>query len=193
MMKLYYTPKSHFARKNLILIHAWDIDVELIDVGNVAVSESFGGNPMMKVPTLVFDRQWVIGSDNISQYLVRKYDLEDKFDVLTADVNALNAREILNGIMSSEVEIILAQRSGLDTNSLKRFDKMTDSIISGLDWLEQNASLFSEKPNYLNFHLVCMWDHLALYTTVNLTYPKLQEYVDKLYEIPYVSKSVPLA
>ena len=169
MMKLYYTPKSHFARKVRILLNAWGVDVELIDVGNVGDSESFGGNPLMKVPTLAIGDEWVIGSDHIAQYLVGKYDSEDTYSVLSTDTDALNAREVLNGIMSTEVEILLAQRSGIETSQYSRFDKMFDSITSSLDWLEQNATLFSEKPNYLNFHLVCMWDHLELYTTVDLS------------------------
>ena len=36
MMKLYYTPRSHFARKVRILAAALKLDFELIDVGNVA-------------------------------------------------------------------------------------------------------------------------------------------------------------
>jgi len=191
-MKLYYTPKSHFARKVLILINAYGIDVQLIDVGNVALStEIFGGNPLMKVPTLVIDELWIIDSDNIAQYLVRKYDSQDRFEVLTTDINTLNARAVINGIMSAEVEILLAQRTGLDTSTYQRFDKMTESIKMGLDWLEDNVAIFTTKPTYLNFHLVCMWEHLSLYTKFELNYPKLQEHFTKMSLLDYVATNAP--
>ncbi len=190
-MKLYYTPKSHFARKLRILIDAWGIDVELIDVGDVANSDSFGGNPLMKVPALVDGKRCVIDSDNIAQYLTRKYDVQDKYKVLTNDVNALNTRAVMNGIMSTEVEILLAKRTGIDIIKYKRFDKMIDSINSGLQWLEQNASIFSSKPTYLGFHLVCMWDHLELYAPIELNYPKLQKHVVELSNLSYVVSTLP--
>ncbi|MBL4660719.1 MAG: glutathione S-transferase family protein [Alcanivoracaceae bacterium] len=192
-MKLYYTPKSHFSRKVLILINAWGIDIQLIDVGNVATSsmDTFGGNPLMKVPTLVEDKLWIIDSDHIAQYLVRKYDLQDSFAVLTTDIHTLNARAILNGIMSAEVEILLARRTGIDTNLYPRFDKIIETISTGLDWLEHNVAVFATSPTYLCFHLACMWDHLSLYKTVDLNYPNLQEQVEKLSLLPYVAANTP--
>lgn len=190
-MKLYYTPKSHFARKVRILMDAWGIELELIDVGDVADSESFGDNPLMKVPALVDGKACVVDSDNIAQYLTRKFDKQDKYGVLTTDVHILNTRAIMNGIMAAEVELLLAKRTGIDTSKYKRFDKMTDSINSGLTWLEQNESIFSFKPTYLSFHLVCMWDHLALYTTVDLNYPKLQDLVNQMSKLSFVASNVP--
>jgi glutathione S-transferase len=191
MIKLYYTPKSHFARKVRILIDAWGLDVELIDVGNVADSKSFGDNPLMKVPALLDGKQCVIDSDNIAQYLTRKHDSKDQFEVLTTDVDVLNTRAVMNGIMAAEVEILLAKRTGIDISQYKRFDKMVDTINSGLKWLEQNASIFSSKSTYLGFHLVSLWDHLALYTTVEMNYPKLQACVERLSQLGYVGLSVP--
>lgn len=192
-MKLYYTPRSHFSRKVIILINAWEIDVQLIDVGNVATSSTgtFGDNPLMKVPTLVEDKLWMIDSDNIAQYLVRKYDVKDRFEVLTTDIHTLNARTILNGIMSAEVEIILARRTGIDTNLYQRYDKIIETIKAGLDWLEYNVEIFTTTPTYLCFHLVCMWDHLSFYKTVDLNYPKLKEHVNKLTLLSFVAVNAP--
>ncbi len=192
-MKLYYTPRSHFSRKVLILINAWEIDVQLIDVGNVATSSTgtFGGNPLMKVPTLVEDKLWIIDSDNIAQYLVRKHDLQDRFEVLTTDIHTLNARAILNGIMSADVEILLARRTGIDTSLYQRFDKTIETIKTGLDWLEYNVAIFTTRPTYLCFHLVCMWDHLSLYKTLDLNYSRLEKHVNKLSQLSFVAANAP--
>ena len=192
-MQLYYTPKSHFARKVRLLLDALEIDVELIDVGNVAElsMDSFGPNPLMKVPTLVDDGQVVFDSDNIAQYIVRKYDAEDKFYVLTTDINQLNARAVMNGIMAAEVELILAQRTGLEIYEHQRFIKIKASMVNSLNWLEQHAELFSEQANYLNFHLLAMWNHLEIYKLVPLNYSKLNNYVAELNRYDFVISSKP--
>jgi len=190
-MKLYYTPKSHFARKLRILIDAWNIDVELIDVGDVARSESFGDNPLMKVPALVDGNQLVIDSDNIAQYLTLKFDKKDQFEVLTTDDHVLNSRAVMNGIMSAEVEILLAKRTGIDISKYKRFDKMLDTINTGLKWLEQNVAIFPKHPTYLGFHLVSMWDHLDQYAPIELNYPQLQSLVLQLSKLGFVVSSYP--
>ena len=43
-MKLYFTPRLHFSRKVRILLDAWKVEVELLDVGNVGRSsgDAFG-------------------------------------------------------------------------------------------------------------------------------------------------------
>jgi len=76
-MKLYFTPRSHFSRKVRILLHAWKLEVELIDVGNVGATSShaFGPNPLMKVPTLLDGGPSIFDSDHIAQYL---YDLVER-------------------------------------------------------------------------------------------------------------------
>ncbi|TDF41533.1 glutathione S-transferase family protein [Alteromonadaceae bacterium M269] len=191
-MKLYYTPRSHFSRKVRILLRAMEIDVELVDVGNVADGHDiFGSNPLMKVPTVVDGELDVFDSDHIAQYLVRKYTPDDKFSVFTTDVMELNARAVINGAMSAEVELLLAERTGLDTGKHQRFDKIKASIVNGLMWLESHADVFPEKPSYLGFHLVSMWDHLKLYGLVQLDYPQLKEKVERISKEPFVSESMP--
>jgi glutathione S-transferase len=192
-MKLYFTPRSHFSRKVRILLDAWKIDVELLDVGNVAdmSGDAFGPNPLMKVPTLIDGASSIIDSDHIAQYLVRRYDPRDTFVVLTSDVELLNARAIMNGVMAAEVEVILARRMGTDTTRHQRFDKILESIRRGLDWLEDHAATFPQFPSYAGFHLTSMWDHLALYGIVELVHPRLQEQVARMSALPYVVASLP--
>ncbi len=192
-MKLHYTPKSHFARKNRILLDALSIGVELIDVGNVADNnpEIFAHNPLMKVPTLIDGEQVVYESDLISQYIVKKYDPQDRYEVLSQDWESLNAQAVMNGVMTAEVELILAQRTGIDTQKYVRFDKFEATVLRGLQWLEEHASLF-ENHTYAGFHLVCLWEHLVLYQMFALNYPQLQRSVEQLSDLNFVKTSSPL-
>jgi glutathione S-transferase len=113
-MRLYYTPRSHYSRKVRMLMGGLHLATELVNVGNVAESNSalFGENPLMKVPTLVDGDKTIFDSDNIAQYLVRTYDRKDTFQVLTTKIDELNARSVMNGVMAAEVELIMAERTG---------------------------------------------------------------------------------
>ena len=192
-MKLIYTPRSHFARKVRILLAALRLDVELIDAGNAADSDPalFGPNPLMKVPTLVDGERVVFESDHIAGYLARKHDPADRFDVLTVDADALNARAVMNGVMAAEAELILAERTGIDTHAHRRFDKMRQSIRHGLSWLDANHAVFPQEPSYLTFHMIAMWDHLAFYELVELEFPNLIEYASRWRTTAYITGSAP--
>ena len=133
----------------------------------------------------------VFDSDAIARYLVDRRSAADEFQVLTTDVGLLNARAVMNGVMSAEVQLILAQRTGIDTNRYDRFSKMKRVIDQGLRWLEDNATLFADAPTYAGFHLVAMWDHLALYDLVALDQPSLRRIVQRLSSVPYIANSRP--
>jgi len=192
-MKLFYTPRSHFSRKVRILLDAWSVPATLVDVGNVADRSAavFGANPLMRVPTWVDGDTWLIDSDHIARYLARRHDPEDTFGVLTEDVSQLNLRAVMNGVMASEVELILARRTGIDTEVLPRFDKIKSAITQGLEWLEAHAAFFPEQPSYAGFHLVCLWDHLLLYDLVPLEHPRLQAVASRISSLPFVARSAP--
>lgn len=192
-MQLYYTPRSHFSRKVRILLAALGLDATLIDAGNVgdADTTAFGPNPLMKVPTLVDGDRTLFDSDHIAQYLVQRHDPGDRYGVLSRDPDALNARAVMNGVMATEVELILAERSGIDTQALARFDKMRHAIDAGLGWLEQHADTFPAQPSYLAFHLVAMWDHLVLYDLRPLDFPRLLAIVARTGQLPCVAASRP--
>ena len=193
-MKLVYTPRSHFSRKVRILLEAWQVEVELVDAGNVADQDlhAFAGNPMLSVPSLLDGDVAVYDSDHIAQYLVSSFAPDDEFAVLTRDVDLLNARAVMNGIMSAEVQVILAERTGIDTHRYERFDKIRSVIRHGLDWLEARGSLFEGAPSYAGFHLSAMWDHLKLYGVVPLTQSKLNDTAARIGKMPYVARTRPI-
>lgn len=191
-LRLIYTPRSHFTRKVRLLLDGLGIGVELVDAVNAAEADParFGPNPLMKVPTLIDGERVVFESDHIAAYLVRRHDPGDRFAVLATDVDTLNARAVMNGVMAAEVELILGARTGLDT-AHPRFDKMRAAIGQGLAWLEARHTVFPETPSYLGFHLVAMWDHIALYDLAPLEYPRLRQVVARLDALPYVGRSRP--
>lgn len=193
MMKLVYTPKSHFARKVRILLDAWDEPTALLDAGDVADegAESFAQNPLMQVPALMDAGKTIFDSDNIAKYLVRRRAQGDVFDVESSDVETLNARVVMNGVMSAEVEVLLAERTGIDIRRYKRFEKKVETIDRGLDWLEAHKDIFEGRPTYAGFHLVAMWDHLSMNGFLKGEYPGLEKHVAKLSELPYVAQSRP--
>lgn len=195
-MELYATPKSHFARKIRLLLDHWQQPYQLIDVGNVAGADpaQFDQNPAMQVPVLVDGDVWMLESDHIAGYLARKIDPADRFQVLTTNPDMLNARAVLNSIMANEVKLVLAKRTGLDPQPHLFFQKATTSIHHSLAWLEQRTDLFqTQQPSYAGFHLVCMWDHLDAYNTVELNYPKLAAVCAALSQSATVSASHPTA
>lgn len=144
------------------MLEALNLSVELIDVGNVASTQytGFGNNPLLKVPVLQDGAYTIFDSDQICRYLVDTYDPADQFAVLDKNIERLNARTIMNGVMSAEVELILAKRIGLDIRQKPFFDKKFQVIENSLHWLDIHHELFVCKPDYLGFHLVCMWEHL---------------------------------
>ena len=176
-MKLYYTPLSHFARKVRILIDAFKLDCEYINVGNVAVSDPkvFANNPLMAVPVLVDRDQWIIDSNYIAEYLVRNYNVSDEFKMLTSKPHELNVRAILDGVMANEVKIVIAKRTGVPVDEYSFFEKSRLAIGHGLGWLEKNAETFSDSIlSYKEIHLICSLQHLEKYQLVNLKdYPRL--------------------
>lgn len=193
-IRLTGTPLSHFTRKIRLLLDHYGLAYSFVDLGDVACEEpaNFCGNPLMSAPILEDDGVWLIESDHIAAFLVRKYDAADRFEVLTADCETLNARAILNGVMANQAKLILAERTGLATEPHAYFAKASRAISEGLAWLEKKAETFSaERPTYLGFHLVCMWDHLRAYCAEAEDFPKLAAIAGEISRSPLVAQSAP--
>ncbi|MGH1346263.1 MAG: glutathione S-transferase family protein [Nannocystales bacterium] len=191
-MQLYYTPRSHFSRKVRLLLDGWGATVQQVDVGDVGDPTAFADNPLMKVPVLLDGETQVFDSDHIAAYLMRRLDPADRFGVATSEVERLNARAVMNGVMGAEVELLLAERSGIDTVEMPRFGKLRRAIEAGLSWLEAHAEVFQGEPSYLGFHLVALWDHLSLYDKLpQVRVPTLRAQIQELCTLEYVRISAP--
>lgn len=198
-MQLFYSPMSHFARKVRILAAHLNVPLDLVDAGSPtsAEAEHFGNNPLMKVPTLSCPEGLIFESDTISRYLVHRFDPGDRFAVLTEDIQRQNARAVMNGVMTAEVELLLAARSGVDVANAPRYHKLRQVIAAGLLWLEQNADLFApEEPDYNQFHLLALWEHLLDFQTSaafqnmpELELPHLARHTDRIGQLPLVAAS----
>ncbi len=170
-MKLYGTPRSHFARRARLLLDHLNADYEMVDVGNVATLDEavFHKNPMMVVPVFEDGDVWLIDSDHICQYIARKFDPEDRFRTLSTDPNHLNMRAMMRGVMDHEVRILMARRLGGDITGMAYFDKAKKVYEQGLKWVEDHKAEFNlAEPGDLEFHLVCMWQHLKYFSGFDL-------------------------
>lgn len=195
-MTLYATPLSHFSRKVRILLDLYAVDYEFIDIGNVAEGDlkTFAGNPLLKVPVLVDGETWIIESDHIARYVAQKFDPADRFRVTASGLDDLNLRAVLNGIMTEEVKVILARRTGVPVEQYRFFADALEAIANGLMWLETNAGRFTPgEPGYREFHLVCLFQHLEWYELLPLNYPKLRSIVEEtVRRVPVLVKTAPL-
>lgn len=193
-MKLFYTPKSHFARKVRVLAAALDIPLELVNIRSAFGMDPalFGGSPLMNVPVLQTDEGVILDSDMIAAYLVRQFDPTDRFAVLTWHLDRINTRTVMNGIMRAEVELVLATWKGSDTLASDRLEKMRLTIAYGLAWLEERSDLFIGEPDYLGFHLVCLWDHLVHFGHMpDHSFVRLESHVKALSRLPFICDSQP--
>jgi glutathione S-transferase len=164
-VKLIGTPLSHFTRKLRILFAELDAEFEFVRATSVLApsAEAYGGNPLMRVPTLVDGDVTLIESDHIARYVVGKLDPSDRFNVLGRRPHDLNRLAVTNGIMSNEVVLILAKRGGLeDVDSVAYFRKLRVAIDSGLAWLDGNVDL--DAPlDYADMAMISMWEHALHY------------------------------
>lgn len=168
--KLYATPLSHFARKIRILLAELDVPHEIVYVKNLLSTDpaDFGGNPILKIPTLVDEEQWVVESDLIARYLVERHDPEDRLRVHSMNANQRNVLSMINAAMAAEVELILSARSGIEgVESIPFFQRYAEAIELCLDWLEKEGKAhWTEELGYLDIALACMWDHLVHYERI---------------------------
>lgn len=159
-LRLFGTPKSHFTRIVRIVGHELDLPFEVVDIGNVGAAETFGGNPLMQVPALADGPRSIWGTSNICRYLVGLADV-DPLHVCTQDWSAVNLAYVIQGVMSAEVQLILAERSGLEAKG-PRFDKIRSTIERGLAFVDGEIEVTAQF-SYVHACAISMWDHLLLY------------------------------
>lgn len=173
-VRLYGTPLSHFTRKIRILLAEFGVPFEFVRATSIlgTAGEPYGDNPLMRIPTLVIDGETIIESDHIARHLVRTYDAQDRFGVLSFRVSDMNELAVINGVMDNEVVIILAKRGGFtDTNSVAYFRKLSAAMDSGLAWLDARVATRDASEDaslsYVDICLLCLWDHLVHYKSAD--------------------------
>lgn len=196
-MKLYMTPLSHFSRKIRIIANIFDLQMEYVDVGPVAAIglEKFAGNPLMGVPVLAAENLWLVDSEHIAAYLLKKYDPNNTLKYFSSSLLDLNARAIMNGTMANDVKIIQGTRSNIPIYEYPYFQKAKESILCSLEWLNSKAdSLFSEEINFNTILLTCTIDHLKYFDVVELnSFSKLTNLTKKMNSHKVIGNSNPFA
>jgi glutathione S-transferase len=193
-LQLHGTPLSHFTRKVRILLAELGVQYEQIWLPSVmaASSESYAGNPLMRVPTLVDGDNLLFDSDHIARYLVGIYDPSDWFGVRSDEPMALNRLAVTNGIMSNGVTLILAKRGGLeDVDSVVYLRKLRVALEGGLVWLD--TSIAADAPmTWGDITLICMWQHLEHYKLVDLAaYKRIAARVAQFATRPSIISTTP--
>ncbi|HMR74839.1 MAG TPA: glutathione S-transferase family protein [Polyangiaceae bacterium] len=172
-MQLFGTPRSHYTRVVRVLSLELSLDIEFRDTGNPGEAQPFGGNPLMKVPVLHDGDVVVWESDHICRYLVERAG-SDPLGVARSDWAWRNAVAVAQGVMASEVTLVLAARSGLATEGAF-FDKARATLRRGLAWFDERAADL-QALDYRTVYMVAMWDHLILYNSVKISdTPQLAE------------------
>lgn len=183
-MKLYITPLSHFSRKIRIIAGVFDLPVEYVEVGPAAAIglEKFANNPLMGVPVLTAENLWLVDSENIAAFLLKKYDPNNTLKYFSDNLMDLNARAIMNGTMANDVKILQGTRSNIPVYEYPYFQKAKKSILCSLEWLNSKAdSLFSNEVTYDTILLTCTIDHLKYFDIVDLNrFSKLTNLTEKM-------------
>ena len=196
--QLYGTPLSHFTRKLRVLMSELGVEFDFVRAPGVLATNAatYGDNPLLRVPTLVYGSDTVIKSDHIARYLVNQFDPTDRLRVCSETVPDLNRLAVVNGVMDSEVVLILAKRGGLtDLEGVVYFRKLMLAMENGLSWLDQRTVPDAETFDYGDICLICLWQHLVHYQSAPglERYPRISARVARFVDRPSIASSAPAA
>lgn len=194
--QLHGTPLSHFTRKIRVLLDELGVGYEFVRLPGVLVAGTspYGGNPLMRVPTLVDGEDHIFESDHIARHVVARFDPGDRFGVMTTEAEPMNRLAAINGVMANEVTLILAKRAGGVDLAAPYFTKLVTAIESALAWLDRRIAPDGPGFDYRDIALVCMWQHLVHYDLVSLSsYGRLGARVERLADRPSIARSTPEA
>ncbi|MCP1726584.1 glutathione S-transferase [Natronospira proteinivora] len=146
-------------------------------------SETFGGNPALKLPILKMGDEFIYGSVNICRALSRV--VEGRLRIIwPEDVDTpllMNAHEVLAHAMAAQVEVVvheIVEKRPEDTASKKR----RQSLMNCLAWLDANldgifAGLLERDLSLFEVGLFCLVTHLPFRNPLVLpVMPRLQAF-----------------
>lgn len=188
------TPLSHFTRKVRLLLaelgvaHEWDF-MRARSVLSANLS-TYAGNPLRRVPTVLFGDEVIVDSDHIARVVVARFDPRDRLGVTTLEVAALNRLAAINGVMANEVTLLLAARAGTDLATVPYFAKLRAALEDGLAHLDATTPDGGDF-DYRDVAMVSMWQHLEHYQFLPLPYPRLAARVARFADRPSVASTAP--
>jgi glutathione S-transferase len=196
-LTLIATKTSHFARKARIVLHELGLDFELQMVHDLFNSHptTYGGNPLMQVPTLLDGDTWFSEADQIARHLVTSRVPRDPLNVLNPKSNDCKQLVVLNGIMAHEATIVLARAGGGMSNVMDHTwsRKLARAVGSGLGWLDQQIESDRVGFDYLDVTTVCMWHHHLHFDLIPglPAFPRLAARVARFSNRPSVLRTAP--
>jgi glutathione S-transferase len=197
-LQLIGTPLSHFTRKVRILLAEIGVGFEFVRAPGVLAPSpaTYGGNPLLRVPTLVDGEVTLIDSDHIARHVVRAHAPDDRLGVRSESARDLNRLAVINGVMANEVVVILARRGGLaDIDGVAYFRKLISAIDLALAQLDGETEPDAAGFDYRDVAAICMWQHLLHYELrPDLErYTRLAARVARFADRPSVASTTPAA
>ncbi|MBK6919145.1 MAG: glutathione S-transferase family protein [Deltaproteobacteria bacterium] len=182
-LRLFGRRSSHFTRVAVIFADVLGIDAPLEVVHDLASVEAgnYGGNPTLKVPTLVIDGVPLFGTENICRRLVglsgRAGDPRVVLTELLPDDRSRSAQELVWHAMSAQVQLRVGIHfAGLPADN-RFFAKTIAGLHGALDWLDAQlpavlAALPADRElSLFEVTLGCLLEHLAFRPAVRLQPP----------------------
>ena len=178
---------SHFTRVAAMFAHELGIPFTLEVVHDLASVDTaaFGGNPLLKVPTLHLGATSVFGTENICRTLVEHAGRAGDPRIVLAehitDALVRSAQELVWSGMSAQVQL----RMGLAVANLPAdnlfFVKAAAGLTGGFTWLDERLEeVLRRLPDeselsLFEVSLFCLIEHVAFRPTVPLdSFPKLR-------------------
>ncbi|WP_394830394.1 glutathione S-transferase domain-containing protein [Pendulispora rubella] len=166
---------SHFTRVARIFAAELGVACDLRVVHDLMSADAadYGGNPALKMPTLVTSHGTWFGALPICRELARQSSLRLRI-VWPEDLDTpllSNAQELTVHAMAMGVSLTLGKVSGVPVDNAHRL-KMERSLLSTLSWLDANvAEARSALPAerhlcFLEVTLFCLTTHLKFRDTV---------------------------
>jgi glutathione S-transferase len=178
---------SHFTRVPLIFALELGVPFERVPVHEVTSRDPavFGGNPTLKVPTLLRGGSKVFGAQNICRALAELGEGKLRIvwpEELRSDL-ARNAQELVWHCMAAQVQLIFGTViASLPVDNVY-FAKGKEGFEGALRWLEANlADALAELPSprglsLFEVSLFCLVEHLTFRQTLSVEpYPALRQF-----------------
>ena len=175
-MQIVGRSSSLFTRMPLIFAEELGVTYELVPIYDMKdlSSETYGGHPAMKLPTLLRDGSAVFGSQNMCRAITERADRTVRIvwpEELRDDVSR-NAQELVWHCMSAQVQLVFGTLLAKLPADNIYFSKAQTGFEGALRWLDahlQEVMRALPSPRDLSLFevsLFCLVDHLIFRPTV---------------------------
>jgi len=178
---------SLFTRVPVIVAHELGVPVQIVVVRDLTAmdEDAYGGNPALKVPTLMRDGERVFGALNISRVIAEAATKRVVWPEDMRSDRARNAHEMLAHAMTAQIQLIMATMVGkLDAENVV-FVKAKRGLEGSLAWLDANVdAVIAEMPardaSWFEIALGCTVEHFAFRKTLDVfPYPALVRFAEQ--------------